>query len=109
MKFEPVIKWSGSKRAVSENILKEFPKKIDTYYEPFCGSCSVLFQLLNSDIEVKNYICSDINEDLIAFFNLLKDNPQKIYIEYKLRWDVLMSKDDIKDKQIYYNEESENE
>ena len=44
--FEPVIKWSGSKRSQAENILTYFPKEIDTYYEPFCGGASVLRRLL---------------------------------------------------------------
>lgn len=103
MKFEPVIKWSGSKRALSEEIIKVFPKEINTYYEPFCGSCSMLFQLLHSDIKVKEYVCSDVNAELIDFFNMLKNNPQKIYEEYRIRWDILVSNNNIKDKQIYYN------
>ena len=71
MKFQPVIKWSGSKRPLSMEIVSLFPKEIDTYYEPFCGVCSVLFQLLNSDIKVNNYVASDVNADVIKFFNLL--------------------------------------
>lgn len=104
IKFEPVIKWSGSKRALSEEIVKYFPKEIDTYYEPFCGSCSVMFQLLNSDIKVNKYICSDVNKELIDYFNIVKNNPVSIYKEYKSRWETLISFDEIKDKQIYYNE-----
>ena len=103
MKFEPVIKWSGSKRALSEEIIQQFPREIDTYYEPFCGSCSMLFQLLNSNIKVNKYVCSDINKELIDYFNLLKTNPTSIYEEYKLRWNELTSHEEIKDKQIYYN------
>lgn len=103
MKFEPVIKWSGSKRALSEEIIQHFPKEINTYYEPFCGSCSMLFQLLNSDIKVNKYICSDVNKELIDYFNLVKSNPKLIYEEYKKRWNKLTSFEEIKDKQIYYN------
>lgn len=103
MKFQPVIKWSGSKRALSEQIMEYFPKEINTYYEPFCGSCSILFQLLNSDIKVNKYICSDVNKELIDFFVLLKDNPSYIYEEYNKRWVMLTSFEEIKDKQIYYN------
>lgn len=33
--FEPAVKWSGSKRSQAEEIIKLFPKEIDTYYEPF--------------------------------------------------------------------------
>lgn len=103
MKFQPVIKWSGSKRALSGEIIKYFPKEIDTYYEPFCGGCSVLFQLLHSDIKVNNYVCSDANKELIEFFNSLKDNPKEIYDNYKIRWGELTSYNEIKDKQNYYN------
>lgn len=104
MKFQPVIKWSGSKRVLSEEIISYFPKQINTYYEPFCGSCSVLFQLLHSNIKVKNYICSDINKELIDYFNLVKNNPNSIYNEYKSRWSKLVSYNEIKNKQKYYNE-----
>lgn len=108
MKFQPVIKWSGSKRALSEEIIRHFPKEIDTYYEPFCGSCSILFQLLHSDIKINKYICSDINKELIEFFNVLKDNPNGIYNNYKTRWEELTSNDEIKDKQNYYNKVRDN-
>lgn len=46
--FEPVIKWSGSKRKQASEILTYFSKEIDTYYEPFCGGASVLRCLLDS-------------------------------------------------------------
>lgn len=35
--FQPVIKWSGSKRSQANEIIKYFPKNINTYYEPFVG------------------------------------------------------------------------
>ncbi len=39
--FQPVIKWSGSKRSQAKEIIKFFPQEIDTYYEPFVGAeCS---------------------------------------------------------------------
>lgn len=72
MKFNPVIKWSGSKRSQSEVIVSNFPKKITIYYEPFVGGGSVLYQLLNSDIKVESFIYSDINEDLIKLWNIMK-------------------------------------
>ena len=55
------LKWTGSKRYIAKEIISYFPKKIDTYYEPFCGSASILIELLQSDIKVKKYIISDIN------------------------------------------------
>lgn len=102
MKFKPVIKWSGSKRNQSEEIIKRFPKQIETYYEPFIGGGSVLFQLLNSDIKVNNYICSDINKDLINLWNMIKNNPDKICKNYKNMWTELNSLLTVEDKKKYY-------
>ena len=104
MKFQPVIKWSGSKRSLSEEIIKRFPKEISTYYEPFVGGGSVLFQLMNSDIKVNNYICSDINKDLIDLWNMIKNKPNFLCDCYKIMWNELNSIEDLdKRKEYYYN------
>ncbi len=103
MKFKPVIKWSGSKRGQSEQIVSFFPKNINIYYEPFCGSCSVMFQLLNSkNIKVNKYICSDINNDLINLWKLIQKYPNKLYEDYKMRWYELNSLPNIDLKNEYY-------
>lgn len=81
--FEPVIKWSGSKRSQAENILTYFPKEIDTYYEPFCGGASVLRRLLSSDIKVNKYICSDISKSLIDLWNEIKLDPETLCNHYE--------------------------
>ena len=95
MKFQPVIKWTGSKRSQSEEIIKRFPKDINTYYEPFVGGGSILFQLMNSDIKVNNYICSDINQDLINLWDMIKDNPYRLSESYNSLWNELNSIKDI--------------
>lgn len=102
MKFQPVIKWSGSKRSQSEQIIFYFPKNIDTYYEPFCGGCSVLFQLLHSDVKVKNYICSDINKDLIDLWNMIKNNYEFLINSYKNMWKELNTDENLERKKEYY-------
>lgn len=102
MKFQPAIKWSGSKRSQSEEIIKRFPKEINTYYEPFVGSASVLFQLLNSDIKVNNYICSDINQDLINLWNCIVNKPFYLINEYEIMWNELNSIEDIEKRKEYY-------
>ena len=102
MKFQPAIKWSGSKRSQSEEIIKRFPKEINTYYEPFVGSASVLFQLLNSDIKVNNYICSDINQDLINLWNCIINESFYLINEYKTMWNELNSIEDIEKRKEYY-------
>ena len=102
MKFQPVIKWSGSKRSQSEEIIKYFPKEIDTYYEPFCGGCSVLFQLLHSDIKVNNYVCSDKNKGLIDLWNLIKVNPKLVSDSYSIMWNELNIDDNKERKKQYF-------
>ena len=103
MKFQPVIKWSGSKRSQSEEIVSRIEdKQYNTYYEPFCGGCSVLFQLLHSDKKFKRYICSDINSDLISLWNMIKDDPDKIIEEYTKMWNELNIDDDKERKKQYF-------
>ena len=96
--YEPVIKWSGSKRSQVKEILQFFPKEIDTYYEPFCGGASVLRGLLDSDIEVNRYVCSDISDPLISLWKKIKDDPFEI-CQY---WETEREKF-VKDKLYYYD------
>lgn len=102
MTFQPVIKWSGSKRNQADKILEFFPKEIDTYYEPFVGGGSVIRKLLSSDIKVNKYICSDINNDLIDLWNLIKSNPNLVADRYEEMWNELNIDDDKERKKQYF-------
>lgn len=102
--FEPVIKWSGSKRSQASEIIKYFPKNIDTYYEPFIGGGSMMRELLDSDIKVNKIICSDINEDLINLWNSIKNDFEGVYWHYKSLW-VELNKDENKErKKEFFNQ-----
>lgn len=105
IKFQPVIKWSGSKRSQCEDILEYFPQNIETYYEPFCGGCSMLMGLMNSDIFVKRYVCSDINKDLIALWEKVKYSPDEIYESYVKLWEELNKDNDIYRKRKFFEEQ----
>ena len=70
-----LMKWSGSKDSQAKNIISFFPKKIESYREPFLGGGSVFLQLLESDIEVNNYYLSDLNKELIGIYQLIMDEP----------------------------------
>lgn len=84
----PFIKWTGSKRKQAPYIVSQFPKAIDTYYEPFVGGGSVMHELLNEialgNIKCNKIICSDVNTDLIDVWNLFKnkDTRYKLYDFY---------------------------
>ena len=101
-KIQPVIKWTGSKRYLAEEILNYFPKEIDTYYEPFVGGGSVLIQLLNSNIKVNKYICSDLNKYLIDLWIMIKDEPETLIKSYKTMWNEMNQVDDIQFRKSYY-------
>lgn len=102
--FQPIIKWSGSKRSQCQDILSYFPDDIDTYYEPFCGGCSMLMGLIKSDIKVNRYVCSDINSDLINLWKNIKNSPDEVFSVYSQLWNEL-NKDDDKDRKRKFFEE----
>ena len=91
----PFIKWTGSKRKQAPYIVSQFPKEINTYYECFVGGASVLHELLNQislgNITCKHIVCSDINNDLICVWNMLKDkNDRQKLLDYysKLHYEL---------------------
>ena len=102
--FQPAIKWSGSKRSQVNKILEYFPDKIDTYYEPFCGGCSVLRGLLESNISVEHYVCSDLNEDLINLWKYIKECPSEIITWYSDLWHELNVDNDLERKKQFFYE-----
>lgn len=101
--FEPAIKWSGSKRSQAEQILNYFPNEISTYYEPFCGGCSVLKRLLDSNIKVNRYVCSDLNQDLINLWLMIKSSPIHLAEVYEKLWKELNIDEDKSRKREYFN------
>lgn len=101
--FQPLIKWSGSKRSQCENIIKYFPKEIDTYYEPFCGGASVCRALTESkDHKVNKFVCSDLNRDLINLWNAVKNRPKEVADYYKILWTEMNKNDDKAIKRAYF-------
>ncbi len=101
--FQPAVKWSGSKRSQAKEILKVFPTEINTYYEPFCGGCSILMALmLNDNIKVQKYVCSDLNGDLINLWKEIKNNPYSLIEDYKDLWNGLNATPDRAEKRSYF-------
>jgi len=84
MIFSP-IKWAGSKRLHAQKIIEHFPKKINTYWELFLGSGSVMLHLLKrEDIEVKSFIGSDFYYSLINLWKTIKESPELLIEDYKV-------------------------
>lgn len=99
--IQPVIKWMGSKRIQAPEIVKYIPNNIETYYEPFCGGCSIMFTLLESG-KCKHFVCSDIDNNLISSYKIIKSNPQAVCEHYTELWKQLNIDSDIDRKREYF-------
>jgi len=78
--FQPVIKWSGSKRSQSLEIVQKFPV-YNRYFEPFVGGGSILY--------AANPImafCSDINKPLIDLWLTIQNDPNGLLDYYQIQW-----------------------
>ncbi len=108
MRFQPVVKWIGSKRQQSEEIIQYFPSYINTFYEPFCGGCSVTYQLLSSlnmnHIYINRIVCSDVNGDLIDLWRTIKNDARGLYKEYGTMWENMSKISQRLDKKKYYED-----
>ena len=90
----PVMKWAGGKRKVLPHIKPFLPHDFKRYFEPFLGGGAVLFDLIP-----KHAIVNDINTELIALYEVIRDSPEELINEllklknteesfYKIRsWD----------------------
>lgn len=91
-KFNPVIKWSGSKRSQSDMILSYFPETFNTYFEPFIGGGSMMYA-----VNPQKAICGDICEPLVDLWKMIKESPEALASAYKERWTRLQD-----DYKVYY-------
>lgn len=71
--MKPPMPYSGGKQALAERIADLFPPH-DHYVELFGGALSVLLAKPQSKIETVN----DINQDLMTFWRVLRDQPEQL-------------------------------
>lgn len=103
-KLEPAVKWSGSKRSQAKEICRYITTEYDTYYELFCGGCSMLFYILNNyPNKFKRYVCNDINEPLIQLYKLIKTNYKEVQRSYEILWRELNKDGDSERKKKFFN------
>lgn len=72
----PIVKWLGGKRQIMTDLLCNIPKSFNRYFEPFIGGGALFFEL-QSD----NAYISDINEELINLYTVVKDNVFDLIID----------------------------
>lgn len=79
-KPKPFVKWVGGKRQLLTQFRKmglyppqDFDPQVNFYHEPFVGGGAVFFDLLP-----ENAILSDLNNELIITYNVIKRNVKKL-------------------------------
>jgi len=76
------FKWVGGKSRLRKAIISLLPQHT-CYVEPFAGAAWVLFGKTPSDVEVLN----DIDQELVTFFRVVKENPQELIESFK--WELV--------------------
>ena len=71
------LKWAGGKLQLIEQFQSLFPPYFNDYYEPFIGSGAVFFYVKSKRKPCK-VILSDINEELINCFVVVRDRPSEL-------------------------------
>ncbi|PAU73293.1 DNA adenine methylase [Vreelandella alkaliphila] len=69
----PFLKWAGGKRWLVKDHPDIFPKKFNTYIEPFLGSGSVFFHL-----KPEQALLSDTNQELITTYKAIRNRNRKV-------------------------------
>lgn len=68
-----IVKWAGGKRQLLNQLEILFPKKFKNYFEPFVGGGAVAFHIIKTR-KPKEIFLSDINEELINVYEIVRDN-----------------------------------
>lgn len=85
---EPFLKWVGGKRASAAKIIDVFPERVRRYFEPMLGGGAVFFALQATGRITLGSILSDVNEELIETFAVVKEQVEPLILELsKLRYD----------------------
>ena len=58
-------------------LVRNYPQKFDTYFEPFLGGGAVMFNLLTKHPGMKCHV-SDLNSDLILTYIAIRDKVDEV-------------------------------
>jgi len=96
MNIPRFVKWAGGKHQLLAQFQSLFPKKIENYFEPFVGGGAVAFYVIQK-YNPKNILLSDINEELINAYVMIKENVNELVYLLKIHKEKHM-----KDPKGYY-------
>lgn len=103
---KPLLKWAGGKTQLLPEIDARLPQDfkngfIKNYCEPFLGGAAVFFYI-SQKYNIEKAVLSDINEEIILFYKVIKNNPYEFINEiedYKNKYNSLNYE---KQKEFYY-------
>lgn len=70
----PLLRWAGSKKKLLPTLQQAAPSQMRRYIEPFAGSAVLYLKL-----RPKSAILSDINEELIHTYRVVRDSPDAVW------------------------------
>jgi DNA adenine methylase len=75
--LSPFVKWAGGKTSLLPHLLPNVPRQLSDYYEPFLGA-GALFLGICARTTSFNAHLSDINEELITTYKVIKQSPEEL-------------------------------
>lgn len=78
MVCRPILKWAGGKRQILEELITRMPKQYNRYFEPFVGGGALFFA-----IQPNNALINDYNQELINFYEVVRDHCQELIDDIK--------------------------
>ena len=73
----PFLKWAGGKTQLLPVLKRHIPSTFNRYFEPFLGGGAMFFNLSSLNLKFDTYL-SDINEELINTYKVVKDNVEEL-------------------------------
>jgi DNA adenine methylase len=73
------IKWAGSKMSLIAQIEPHLPPSFTNYHEPFVGSGALFFHL-HSTKPAKSAVLSDLNLELVNFWQVVQDDVEGLIL-----------------------------
>ena len=103
----PFVKWAGGKGALIKYLVDHLPSDFAeqqdiTYVEPFVGGGAMLFYMLTNYPNIKRAVISDVNQDLISCYEIIKDNPVKLISLLKDIRDSYYQLPSLEEKSVFY-------
>ena len=85
LKAPQIVQYQGSKRLLAPQILRFFPQRIHTLWEPFAGMAALTVAAAQQKLAVF-YHLNDINAPLIKILQTAVEAPQSLLDEYSTIW-----------------------